>query len=68
MYIAKVNYMAVPLPRIWTCKFEHIEQARAAVAERYMQPEVQGYKILDEEGNVLEQKGVCLVVDRSTRH
>lgn len=67
MYKLIVNYMAVPYPKNWVCKFEKFGDARAAAAERYMQPQVHGYRILDENGTVIDGKGVCLIVNKNNR-
>lgn len=63
MYTVKMQYMFVPLPKIWRCEFDTIEEARAAVVDRYMQPEVQGYRIIDEQGKIVEGKGVCIIAE-----
>lgn len=66
MYTVKMQYMFVPLPKIWRCEFKTLEEARAAVVDRYMQPEVQGYRIIDEQGKIVEGKGVCIIAENNS--
>lgn len=60
MYTARVFYMMVPKPKIWVCKFDTFGEAMAACKEKYRDPAAQGYMIKDEDGKIIEKRGVAL--------
>lgn len=66
MYTAKVFYMMQPLPKNWVAKFDTLDAALAACKARNMDPDVLGFLIKDEDGNIIKKVGVC--VDYSNRH
>lgn len=60
MYIARVFFMAAPKPKVWVCKFDTLGEALAACKEKYRDPAAQGWLVKDENGNVIEKRGVAL--------
>lgn len=66
MFTAKVFYMMEPRPKNWVAKFETLGAALAVCKEKNMDPNVLGFLIKDDDGNIVKKVGVC--IDYSGRH
>lgn len=62
MFYARVFYMAVPKPKIWRCEFKTLGEARAACKQRYLDPDVKGWAIMDSSGEIIEHEGVYICI------